>query len=401
MSEELIKIEPLVKQIQDMVPRMEKGRENALSTTQPITSITTDQEFTDVNAIVVAAENTITAMQALRMPVTKELDNLKENLMQYEKALKPEATRLRGLIGSYNQLKLDKKREEEAKAQKQKEKENHKVDIVSRIKKNLADLVITRVKEVHDGSKDFWDKTTLETWDGREKQFMSFKIVLKQDVYNKCFAVTYNANLLTKEEFETLVAEVGSEETYLLWDEKVSEKIIPVINEWRGKITEIKQKLIDLKNAGDEAARKKIADAQKLKEDEEESVRKQEIAMMQKESDDAIVRESEVDKLQNDFREQAITQQLEDTGPVKLILRFKDDKPVKALNVMMYHCFSNPKFPSIIKLDSKTKQPKVDEHGFPIYVDWVDSLVSFFVKYCDVNIEGIEIKEISKVIVRK
>lgn len=401
MSEELIKIEPLVKQIQEMVPRMEKGREKALATTQAITSISNDIEFANVNTIIVATENTISAMQALRMPVTKELDNLKENLMQYEKSLKAEATRHRGLIGSYNQLKLDEKREAEIKAQKQKEKENHKVDVAARIKKNLADLVITRVKEVYDGSKKFWDDTTLETWDAREKQFMSFKIILKPETYNKCFAVTYNPNLLTKEEFEALVAEVGSEETYLIWDEKVTEKIVPVVNEWRGKIGEIKQKLIDLKNAGDEAARQKIADEQKRKADEEEVVRQQGLIAMQKESDENIAREAEVDKLQNDFREQAITQQLEDAGPVKLILKFKDDKPVKALVEMMYHCFASAKFQSIIKVDSKTKQPKMDEHGFPVYVDWVDSLVSFFVKNCDVNITGIEVKEISKVIIRK
>lgn len=397
-----IKLEPIVKQIQAIVPRMTKGRERTLEATNAITSIEDDNNLAHVSATIVASENTSAAMQALRKPVTEEFDNIKKFLMQFEKDVNDEAVRLRSLVGAYNQVKLDRKREDEAKAEKQKEKENHKVDITAKIKKNLADLVITRVKEVHEGSKKFWDETTLENWDAREKQFMSFKITLKPEIYNKCFTVTYNPNFLTKEEFESLLAEVGAEETYIKWDELVSEKIIPVVNEWRGKVGEIKQNLIDLKNAKDDEVKRKAIEAEyKKKADEEEAIRKKELEDMQKESDDNINREASIDKVQNDFREQAITQQLGEVGATKLIAKFKDDKPVKALTEVMYHCFMNSKFPNIIKVDSKTKQPKMDDNGFPVYVDWVDSLLSFFLKNCDVNIQGVEVKEISKVIIRK
>jgi len=403
MAEELvpIKLEPIVKQMQEIVPRMQKGREKTLLATQAITSVD-DESLAYVSATIIATENTGTAMQNLRKPITEEFDSLKKLLMQYEKDVNEEAVRLRSLVGAHNQVKLEEKRKEEAKAQKQKEKENHKVDITARIKKNLADLVITRVKEVHEGSKKFWDDTTLETWDAREKTFMSFKVTLKTEMYNKCFSVSYNNNLITKEEFEELLALIGIEENYIKWDAAVSDKIIPVINEWRGKIGEIKQNLIDLKNSENDAEAKKILqEEQKRKAAEEEAAHQKELANMQKESDENINREAEIDKVQNDFREQAVTQQLGEVGAIKLIAKFKDDKPLKPLTEIMYHCFMNDKFPNIIKVDSKTKQPKMDENGFPVYVDWVDSLLSFFLKNCDVNIQGLEVKEISKVIIRK
>ncbi len=176
--------------------------------------------------------------------------------------------------------------------------------------------------------------------------------------------------------------------------------MVPVLNDWIGRIPDLKQKLVDLKNASDETERTRIADEQKKKSEEEDRVRQLQITNMQKASDENISREVEVDKMQNEFREQAVTQQAEDTGPIKLVLKFKEEKPVKSLTEIMYHCFMHPKFPPIVKLD-KDKNKKLDEHGFPVHADWVESLVSFFLKNCDVNISGVEIKEVPKVIVRK
>ena len=400
MSEELsiIKPEAIVKQIQDIIPRMEKGRTNTLQVTKAIQSIDTDEELENATAVCSATKNTGEAMLNLRMPITKEVDGIKEFLMQFEKDVKAEEERLRSLIGKYNQVKLDKKREEEQKAKVQKDKENHKVDIASRFKKKLADMLIDRVRQVQEGSKKHFE-VSLEEFDDRATQFKKFKPILKKDQYDACFITDYNKSLVSEDEYKQVVSDLQVEESYDKWNALVIDQITPKMNEWIGKIPELKQQLIDLKNATDEESRKKIADEQKAKADQEERERQEELAKQQRESDENIQREAAVDKLQNDFREQAVTQGLDDTGPTKLILKFKDDKPVKALSEIMYHCFMSPKFASIIKLD-KDKNPKLDEHGFPVFVDWVDSLVCFFLKNCDVNIQNIEVKEVSKVIVR-
>lgn len=399
MSEELIKLEPILKDIQSVVPRMSKGRENTLEATKAIQSIGDDDELIKTESVIIAAKNTSEKMKELRMPITSQFDELKSALMQYEKDVNAEEERLRSLVGGYKQIKLDKKREEEAKAQKQKEKENYKVDINSRLKKKLADLLIERVRQVQDGSKKHFE-VPLEQFDERATQFKKFKPLLKKEHYDACFVTDYNKSIVSQEEYNQLVIDLQVTETYEKWNELVLEQIVPKINEWIGRIPELKQQLVDLKNATDEDSRKKLEEEQKAKADQEELDRQAELTQKQKDSDEAIQREASVDKLQNDFREQAITQQLENTGPTKLILRFKDEKPVKALSEIMYHCFMSPKFPSIVKLD-KDKNPKMDEHGFPVYADWVESLVSFFLKSCDVNINGVEVKEVTKVIIRK
>lgn len=410
MSEEKdmlpIKLEPIVALAKEVVPKLEIGSQKAVAAMQSITQITNDDELAKANDLLVAVRATYDKMLALRKPITEQFDNFKTEIMKYEKALGQdyagnETSRLRNLIGAYNQKKLDAKREAEEKARKEKEKANYKVDIIARIKKNLADMIIERVRNVHSGSKDFFDKTTLDVFDDRAKQFKSFKPNLKQEHFAKCFETEYNRSILSEEEFNELVNTLQVEESYSKWNDLVIVEVAPALNEWIGKIPDIKQKLVDLKNVADDAdAKKKLEEKQKADDAEQERIRKEELDKKQKESDDTIKRDSDIDKLQNEFREQAVTQQLEDTGPVKLILKFLDDKPVKALAEIMYHCFMHEKFPSIIK-NGKDKKPKFDEHGFPEYVDGVDFFVSFFLKNCDVNVKGVEIKEVPRVIIRK
>lgn len=404
MSEELVKIEPVLQQIQTAFPQMTTARDKAVAAMKGITQITSDEELEAVNGLLVKVRTTHSKVQALRKPITEIFDELKKHLMAPEADLdqdKPnEVARLRGLISKYNQQKIDAKKAAEAEAAKIKEKENHKVDIATRIKKNLADMIINRVKEVHVGSSDFWKKATLETFDGMEKTFMTFRIALKTETFNKCFDVPFNSNLLTKEEFEALLVEVGAQETYLKWDQSHTDAVTPVVNEWRGKISQIKADLIALKSASDESSRAKIAEEQAQKSAQEDQRRQQQIANMQHASDNIIQQSADIGKMHNEFREQAMVQTVEDAGPVKLILKFKDEKPVQALVEIIYHCFKHEKFPSIVK-KNKDGSDKLDENGFPIYTEGIDFFVKFFIRYCDVNISGVEIKEVSKVVVRK
>ena len=403
-----IKLEPIVEQIKAFVPKVEAGRDKAVAAMSRITTISNDAELNEVNDLLVAVRSTYDGIYERRKQITEPIDQLKQQLMQYEKDIDAngkdtEPARLRKLISDYNQKKIDERKRIEDEARKQKDTENAKVDLVARMKKNLADLVIERVRQVQDGSSSYFRETTIETFEDRMVQFKKFSSnpKLKRDQYENCFNVDYNRNYINDESFKWLVTELQAEETYDKWNENVRKEIVPKLNDWIGRIPELKQQLLDKEKAKESAEKlAQIEAEQKRKRDEEDRLRKEEIEKMQRTSDDNIQQAAQVDKLQNDFREQAITQQVEDVGPVKLILKFNDAKPVKALSEMMYHCFSHPKFPEIQKKD-KNKMPMVDEHGFPVYVDWVDSIVSFFVKYCDVNIGGVEIKEVPKVIVRK
>jgi hypothetical protein len=406
-----IKLEPILVQIQERAPRMAAGRDKAVAAlqahldTNPQTTEEKKQWSEKANSLLVAVRNTYNQIYALRKEVTDQTDKIKDFLMTFEKDIDQNAkdnlvVSMRSRIGAYNQEILDANKKAAEEAARQKEKENHKVEISVRIKKNLADMVIARLQKVHKGSNEYFSNVTLEEFDAKATQFKKFKPILKQEDYISCFATEYNRNLLTEEEYKALMEKLSTEEPYEKWNEEVMKVVVPVLNEYIASIPDIKQKLIALSNAKSEEDRARIESEQKQKAEEEENRRQEEIRKKQEEQEAEIRRKAELDKMGNEFVEQIVTQQLEEAGPVKLILRFKEDKPVKALAEIMYHCFMHPKFPGIQKMN-KQKQPMFDEHNFPVYVDGADWWISFFVKNCSVDIEGVEIKEVSKVIVRK
>lgn len=395
-----IKPEDVIEKIKAALPRLIKGRDGCVNALKGITSIETDEELEAASGLLVKVRNTYGQMEELRKTTTAPLDELKSKMMEYEKDVENEGKRVRQVVAKYNQVKIDKKNADEAAAAKVKEKENHKVDLSARMKKNLSDFVINRVREFDDGSAKWFNEMTLDNYDVLSGQFKSYKPKMKDTQYLDCFKIEFNKNLITQEEFDELVKDVKTQETYEKWNTEVVKVLAPTFNDWVAKLPERKEELLKLKNATDDAERKKIEEDQKRKAEDEQRERQRQLNEMQKQSDEAIERSVDVDKMENEFREQAVNQQSDDVGPVKVIMKFKDDKPVKAISEIIYQSFMHPKFPSIVK-KNKDGSDKFDEHGFPVYVDWVDSLVKFFVKHGDLNIQGIETKEISKVIIRK
>jgi hypothetical protein len=398
-----IQIAPLTEQIQTVVPKMVKGRDAAIAAAKEVVAIDDDEARTSTVELIAAVETTRDKMKSLREPITKETDKLKQLLMQFEKDVDVEAVRLRGLIGKYDQQKIDEKKKKEEEARKLKERENYKVDLATRIRTNLSGLVIARVEQASKGAKDWFDASTLENFDERAKMFNSFNAKLKMETYDGCFAIgQIDGSKITKEEWDELVAKVKSEEPYEKYNEQVVEKLVPILNEWKAKIPTLKQALIDMANAKDEEEKKRLQAKKEVEEKAQQQRRDEELKRMKEQQERDIAQREQIEKMSNDFQEQAIIQEAEDVGPVKLIGRLSSDKPVqvKALCEMIYHCMMHPKFPGIVQL-SKDKQPKLDEHGFPEYVDGVDFWLKFYLRYCDVKIEGVEKKEVSKTIIRK
>jgi len=401
-----VKLEPIVQQIQEFLPTASTGRDRAVAAMKAITEITSDEDREKVNGLLVKVRATHEKISGLRMPTTSELDNIKKYLMTFEKDLAQdnkdnEVYRLRSLIGSYDQKKLDEKKRIEEEAAAKKIRENYKVDLVTAMRKNLSDMIIQRIQQVEDGSRDYFNATTLEDFDKRMTQFKKFKPVLKEEMWKDCFQVKYDIKFITIVEWSDLLNGMMKEEPYEKWNDIVVKEVIPRMNDWLGRIPELKEKLEAKEKAKGDAAKTAALEAEnKKKEDEEQKIRQAEIDKKKKESEDQIAQTASINKVQNDFIEQAVTQQVEDTGPVKVLLKFKDEKPLKTITEMLYHCFTNPKFPDIRK-KNKDGSYKVDEHGFPEYVDWVDYIVAFYAKHGDLKIGGIETKEIPKVIVRK
>jgi hypothetical protein len=396
-----IQIAPLTEQIQTVVPKMTKGRDAAVKAAQEMTVIETDEDRAAAADLIVAVETTRDKIKSLREPITKETDKLKQLLMQYEKDVDTEGVRLRGLVGKFDQLKVEAKKKAEEEARKIKEKENYKVELSTAIRTKLSEMIVQRVEQAHKGSKDFFDQCTLENFDARATQFKSIVPKLKPEFYEACFVAPDHLRI-TADEFGELVTKIKAEEPYSKYNELVLDKILPIINEWKAKIPALKQALVDMANAKDEEAKKKLQ-AKKDEEDKKEEARKQaELQKLKNDQAQHIEQREQIEKMGNTLQEQAIVQEAEDVGPVKLIGRLSNEKPiqVKAICEMIYHCMMSPKFPGIVQL-TKDKQPKLDEYGFPEYVDGVDYWLKFLLRHVDVKIEGVETKEVSKTIIRK
>lgn len=408
MSEtSLIKLEPILELIQTFVPAAEAKTNKAMELMAAITAIEDDDDVEYVEQLLGKVKPIYDEYSALRKAITEQTDSLKENLMVYEKRVSYDGkqdnhyTRLRKLLIAYNQVKLEAKQKVEREAELRRQKEDYKVELETQIKKNLAQMVIDRVVEVNDGAKKHFDNATLENFDEEAKKFMGFKPLLKEERYNKCFDAAFDNTKLNDEELKAFVEECKTREPFDKWRDFVVDGITPVINDWRAKIPSLKEEKILVANAKSEEDKKRIEAEQKKKADEEEARKTREFDKLKTEANNAIDNEAEVNKMGNAFQQQGTVQDLGVKGPVKLFVRFTDEKNVvKPLANIIYNCFLSPKFPGIYKLD-KSKQPVVDEFNNKQYNEHIEWFLDFFVKNCDAKVPGVEIKEVAKVIIRK
>lgn len=403
---DLIKIEPIVELIKAFVPDADEKTGRAVKAMEAITSIETDEELEQVNGLLVKVKPSYDKYSTLRKAITEPLDQLKAELMQYEKRVAYDGksdnqyTRLRNLVAQYQQQKLDKIKEAEEAARKKKEFEDYKVDLSTQIKQKLVNLVMDRVVETEEWFKKYFDETTLENWDERVKLPMSLKPGLNEKYYIQCMTVVYDIRKITVEQFNEFLENIKKEEPYDKWKALVIEGLTPIMNEWRAKIPAIKSQKIELANASAKD-KERIAQEQKMQADAEAERKRQDFANLQKQANDTIAKEGELNKMSNAFVEQASVQQMGDKGLVKKVMKFtKPELVPKALSTIIFHVLGHPKFPGIQKRDAK-KQLVVDEKGRPEYVEPVQKWLDFFVANCDAEVEGTKIEEDAKVIVRK
>lgn len=367
-----------------------------------------DQLVADVSETLSAAKNAYDLWNKWRVELTAPMDEFKKQAMEYEKAVAYDGktdnyyTKIRQEIVKIENKKIAKKRVDEETARKKKELENYKVDLTTNVKRNFANLLITRITEVNKGSKDYFDASTLETFDERAETFKAMKPKLKQEHYDSCLLPVKNDTKLTSEEKKELLEKIVVEETYDKWNLAVSEAILPTINEWRAKIPMLKQQLVDLANAKSEEDRKKLEAEQAQKAADEQARKDAEIAQQTQAAQLQIDTQAQMDKMNNEFVEQATVQSLTDTAPVKYQYVLKDPKlMVKGLMNAIYHTLSSPKFKGIYKMDKSGKKVIDPATGQPTLIPEIDYWFKFAAENCDVELEGMELVEIAKVTIKK
>lgn len=403
------KPESIIKLIEETVPRMQKSSSLAVDALNKMKKATTDEEFEENNLLLLKVKKTYDMIKdQMRMPITQQLDELKEFLMQFEKPLNYDSKakslyqEKRQLQEDYQADKLAEKKRLEAEAAKIKAREDYKTAIKQQVLTNLSDMVASKVRDADVKSKEYFDKSTLENWEDRARTFMSWKPKLKDEDYVKCFDIADGNGPLSTEEYNVVMKMMLQEEPHSKWEAIVLEKTMPIINEWRAKIPALKQQLIERQNAASEEERQRIEAEQKAKAEAEARARQAAIDKAAEEERRKIEQDAEAEKMKNSFQQQAIVQQAEHV-PTQKILRFTKPETPSALVEIIYVCFANPKFPGIIKKD-KSGNPVFDKDGRPEYIAAVEWWINFFVKNCDMDkykITDTLVDEVAKVTVRK
>lgn len=399
---ELAPVQSISKLIDQHVPAMRQGSERAVAAMKAVTQVTTDEEYENANNLLVRVAATFKKINALRMEVTKPLDNLKSQLMEFERPLgddkDSESQRVRKLMAMYNQAKIDEKARIEREAQDKKRRADHAVDIKTLILKNLTALAPEKAQKAESGSAAYFKATTLETFDQRMDTYRKTNTKLKQEDYDGCFKVAYRKDLMEEDDFLLLVQSIKETETYDKWNDDVMKAVTPIVNAWRAKIDDYKVELQNIAAAGEQEKLR----LQKEKEDREKKEaedRQKEIQVQADKRSADVEAQAGMEKMNNSFVAQATVQQVEDVAK-KYRIKFTD--PVKQLEAMMNilaHVMSGGHV-ELFKKDAAGKV-KVDKEGFPEYEAWAKPLITAFESKCDEEIPGIEWVEVAKVTVRK
>lgn len=399
---EIQKVIPIAEQIQKLYPKLQSARDKSITLLDQYTVIENDEQRQLLVDDLVFVRDTYGAMEGKRKGVTELMDEAKKLMMQPEKAVSDKIDEKKKLIAVYDQAKIDAKKKVEEEARKKKEREDYKVEMTTQVMKRLSNLVVDRIQQVNDGTGKFFKETTLETYDDRAKMLNSMQVKLKPEAWADCFKIGFMNSLLSMDELTEFIDKLKIEESFEKWNESAMKELAPVLNDWKGRLPKLKEDLLALKNAKDETEKNKLVEQQKQADAAAEKQRQDQLNLFQKEQNLKIEEKQEVEMMGNSFQQQAEVQDVGPVGPVKLIGKFKDDKVwVKALCNMIYQSATNPKFPGIYKRDSKTKEIVMDEHGFPIYNDYAKPYVDFILRYGNVQVDGFEVKEISKTIIRK
>lgn len=404
---EITKVESVVILAKEYLPKMEAGSAKAVARMQAITEIIDDEDYENVETLLVGVRNAYTKMYAMRTEMTGVLDEMKKNLMSFERPLSDdktsEYTRLRTLMSAFKQKQIDDKKKLEQAAAKKKERENHFVDIGAAVLTNLNNMVLAKTKKADTDSDAYFKASVLENFDVRAERYSKMKPSLKPEDYNACFVEGLNRrfDLWTEPEWVDIITTLKKAEPIEKWTDEIIKNATPILNEWRAKIPDLKKNLIDLQNAKNDEERKRLESEQQAKAEADKQRRDRELEQQSLDKNLEISSQASLSKLENDFVEQATTQAAGATGPTKQVLKFTDPKKtLKALSTIMYHSMAHKDFPGIEKRDNK-KQIVKDAQGRPEYIEAVQFWINFFMANCDADVEGTEIFEIAKTIIRK
>lgn len=417
-QDELAVIIPQVSELKqkslEYIPKLKRANEVSVqSMTEWLAGgeLQDEQERDDLNTYLVEIRERGQKMKAMRMQLTKPLDDAVSTLIALEKPLTDDKgslySQLRALITKFDQDKLEKKQRIEREAQERKAKDNARIEIKAQIIKNLTGYATAKAKNAETWSKTYFETSTLENWDQRADEYKKMKPNMKREDYDNMFMINYADKLQAAKftengERNTWLDELKKVETYEKWNKEVFDACAPVLNEWRAKIPDMKADRIRINNIKDENDRQQALADQRAKDEAETQRRNSEIEQQAVSKSLQVDSNAQLDLLENAFTEQATVQGTDDVGPTKLVLKFDDiPRAYQPFVTIIYHVMAAKKFEGIQKRHPKLGTPVVDEKGQAEYIPAVQWWIDQFLKLTNADVPGTTVKQVAKTIVRK
>lgn len=394
-------------QIVATFPIIKDSCNKAVIALSKVQEITTDEQDVYANNLLVKVRTTYNEKSAMRLAITKPLDELKEVLMAPEKTISTDAgakdshyLRVKKERDKYATEKKRKADEEKARIKLVQDIADEKARIRAAIEMSIGNGLANMLAVTGDWCATAWGKLTLENID-EMKAKLSAVPVLKEASYSAWYAIPYNTSLVNTEAFAEIAKAVSQDPDhgYNGANSYFSQHCAVLLKEWADKLPAKKQELENLKrleaeNAA-EAERQRAAAAEKSKQMAEEQA-----ARLKKEAEEkqtAALQAQQDAQMNNAFQAQVAEQSIEESTGTRTsfvaTLACPEQDIVSTIAEVFYHCMLHPKYEGIIKRDKKTGDLQHDESGRPVYVEWLEKILTFYANNCEHTVGGLKITQ--------
>lgn len=331
MTDQTTAISPRLQTITELftanLPKLEQGKTFARRKLDELlaSQITNDNEREEfINGMVKVRQAHEKIKTEFRMPITRRIDELKEDLMSFERdsddtSKTNDFAKAKQILQSYDQAKLEANRAKEREAERQKQITLYKADVQAAVGRACIEMLAGQQRNLIEGTSKWEAALTLENFEEGEKQLNTPKEAsLSLDKYNVCFSIAFSRPLLSEEETKVFIDSLKFVHPYDLYNKKYLQIRAEIHNALRAKMPTIKASLIEAK-ANKELEAKRQADIAAEREKQMKASEEQANLAVQE-----VVNQKDLSAVEADFQKQGVLQDVQ-SGPVKYEASFAND----------------------------------------------------------------------------
>lgn len=351
---------------------LQKGYDGSLALLNEITEVTEENRASVVETLS-TIKKYYDKIKATRTPITKFLDEMKTELMRYERPsdYNDKASiynQKRALVEAFDEEVRKENEKKKQEAEREKRITVHLADVKAALQRHLVDYMAARKRLVIDNMAKWEKSLTLDNLEASEKKLVEREPKLNREDYDGRFVppsfTISKINIIptdqlkemrqqatqqqmsqeqwdkfqadaNDQQYKNFIEEVKREESYEKYNEEYVRMVSEIVNAMRARIPEIRKELQSSKDRQAEIDRRAEEAKTLVNEQVEQKL-------------DEVSHEKDMNVMEAEFTQQAVTQDLAG-GATEKIIRFDQKQLIRQLSEMIAHCLSHPEFPGIEK----------------------------------------------------